>query len=66
MPQLLSHTLPLHFATAGLTSLFFGQLLQRRSFIADSLADNARMTAIQSARKEIRGHFDAGKFPVTE
>jgi hypothetical protein len=24
------------------------------------------MTAFQSARKEIREHFDAGKFPVTE
>jgi hypothetical protein len=42
---------------AGITGLFSGELLWRRSFIASSLADNARMTAIQSASKRIRGKF---------
>src|SRR5215470_15755919 len=34
-----------------------GALLWRRTFISGNLAD-ARMTAIQSARKRIRGNFD--------
>jgi hypothetical protein len=43
-----------------------GELLWRRLSVAGSLADNARMTAIQSARKQIRGNFDRRKFPVAE
>jgi hypothetical protein len=55
MPQLLSHSLPPFSVRAGITGLFSGsgELLWRRSFIAGSLADNGRMTAIQSARKRI-------------
>jgi hypothetical protein len=42
---------------AGITGLISGELLRRRLSIADSFADNARMTAIQSARKQIRRNF---------
>jgi hypothetical protein len=40
--------------------------LRCRLSIAGILAGNARMTAIQSARKQIRENFERGKFPVTE
>jgi hypothetical protein len=48
------------FCKAGIAGFFSGELLWRRSPIASGLAGNARMTAIKSARKRIRGNFDTG------
>jgi hypothetical protein len=43
-----------------------GGLLRRRSSIAGALADNARMMAIQAARKRDRENLDSWKFLVAE
>jgi hypothetical protein len=48
---------------AGMTGLFPASFCWRRLSVAGSLADNARMAAIQSARKRIRGNFDTGNSP---
>jgi hypothetical protein len=53
MPQVLSHSLSSLFCKGRHYRPISGELLWCRLFIVGSLADNAKMTAIQSARKRI-------------
>jgi hypothetical protein len=54
MPQLLSHTLPPFSVRAGIPGLFpVPASFCGAGYLLPAVADNGRMTAIQSARKRI-------------